>query len=77
MSAFSRYYTGTEFRDVERHIFRTDVAERADHPASQDRPEAFNRIGVNGTDNADLTEAGAPRAATAFVPMFVLSFPPM
>ena len=40
-----------KFRDVQRQIFFADFVERADHAALEDRPEALNRVGVNGTDN--------------------------
>jgi hypothetical protein len=39
-----------KFRDVERHIFGTHLVESADDTALEDRPKAFNRIGVHRTD---------------------------
>lgn len=35
-----------ELRDVQRHVFRAHLVERADDAALEDRPEAFNRVGV-------------------------------
>lgn len=40
-----------ELSDVQRHIFLADLVERADDTALEDRPEAFNRVGVNCTYN--------------------------
>jgi hypothetical protein len=40
-----------KFGHVERHIFRADFMEGADNTAFQDRPETFNRVGVDGTNN--------------------------
>jgi hypothetical protein len=40
-----------KFSNVQRHIFRADFVERADHAALEDRPEALNRVGVNRTDD--------------------------
>ena len=40
-----------ELRDVERQIFRADFVECADDPALHQRPEAFNRIGMDRADN--------------------------
>jgi len=40
-----------KLRDVQWHIFGADFVERADHAALEDRPEIFNRVGVNGTNN--------------------------
>lgn len=37
--------------DVQRHIFCADLMERANNATLEDRPEAFNRIGVNCADN--------------------------
>ena len=36
--------------NVEREIFGADFVECADHAALEDRPEAFNRVRVNGAD---------------------------
>jgi len=41
-----------KFSDIERHIFGAHFAERADHAAFEDRPEAFNR--VRGMDRSAL-----------------------
>ena len=43
-----------KFRDVQRHIFGADFVERADHAALEDRPEAFNRVGVDRADDVLL-----------------------
>jgi hypothetical protein len=43
-----------KFRDVERHILGADLMERADDTALEDRPEAFNRVGVNRAYNVLL-----------------------
>ncbi len=40
-----------ELRDIERKVLFTDVMERADYAAFEDRPEAFDCIGMNCTDN--------------------------
>jgi hypothetical protein len=40
-----------KFRNVERHIFRADFVESADHAALEDAPETLNRICVDGADN--------------------------
>ena len=39
---------------VERQIFRADIVERADDTTLEDRPEALNRVGVNGTKDVFL-----------------------
>ena len=40
-----------ELRNIQRKILFADVMEGADHAALEDRPEAFNRIGVNRANN--------------------------
>src|SRR5229473_6731696 len=40
-----------ELRDVQRQIFLADLVEGADHAALDDRPEAFNGVGVDRADN--------------------------
>jgi len=40
-----------EFRDVERHIFGADFVECAHNAAFENRPEAFNGVGVDRADN--------------------------
>jgi len=40
-----------ELGDIERHVFAADLVERADDTALEDRPETFNRIGVNCADD--------------------------
>jgi len=40
-----------KFRDIERHIFATDLVETADDAALKDRPEALDCLGVNSADN--------------------------
>src|SRR5580704_1999615 len=37
--------------NVQRHIFATHFVETANNTALENAPEAFNRVGVNGTDN--------------------------
>lgn len=39
------------FRDVERKIFGADLVVAADNRPLEDRPEAFNRLGVHRADN--------------------------
>jgi hypothetical protein len=36
-----------KLRNVQRHIFGAHLAERTDYATFEDRPETFNRIGVN------------------------------
>ena len=43
-----------KFRNVQRHIFCADFVERADNAAFENRPEAFNRVGVNCADDVLL-----------------------
>ncbi len=40
-----------KFRDVERQIFLADFVESSDDTALKDRPEAFNRLGMNCADD--------------------------
>jgi hypothetical protein len=40
-----------ELGDIERHIFRAHLVERANDAALKDRPEALNRVGVNCADD--------------------------
>jgi hypothetical protein len=40
--------------NVQRHIFGAHLVECADYAALEDRPEAFNRIRVDRTDNVLL-----------------------
>src|SRR5712691_6361469 len=40
-----------EFCDIERHIFGAHLVERSDNAALEDRPEAFNRVRMHGTDH--------------------------
>ena len=40
-----------KFGNIERHVLGADLVERADNAALQDRPETFNRVGVNGTND--------------------------
>jgi hypothetical protein len=40
-----------EFSDVQRHIFLADLVIAADDAALEDRPEAFNRVGVDCADH--------------------------
>jgi hypothetical protein len=40
-----------EFRDIQRHVFLTDLVESADDPALEDRPEAFDGLGVDCADD--------------------------
>jgi hypothetical protein len=51
------------FRDVERQIFCADLVVAADNRPLEDRPEAFNRVCVNGADDifADLMLHGLMR----------------
>jgi hypothetical protein len=43
-----------ELRDVERQVFPADLVVRADHAALEQRPEAFNRVGVDCADHVLL-----------------------
>jgi hypothetical protein len=43
-----------KFRDVQRHIFGADLVERTHDTALENRPEAFNRIGVDRADDVAL-----------------------
>src|SRR5438128_2476531 len=40
-----------EFCDVQRQVLFADVVERADNAALNQRPEAFNGLGMDGADN--------------------------
>ena len=40
-----------ELSDVERKIFGANLVERADHAALHQRPEAFDRVGVDHADH--------------------------
>src|SRR5258708_4271451 len=40
-----------ELSDVERQVLGADFVERADHASLEDRPEAFNRVGVDRSDH--------------------------
>jgi hypothetical protein len=40
-----------ELGDVEREILLADLVECSNHAALSERPETFNRLGVNGADN--------------------------
>ena len=40
-----------ELGNIERHVFTADLVEGSDDAALEDRPEAFNRLSMNGTDN--------------------------
>ena len=40
-----------KFRHVQRHVFAAHLVERADRPTFEDRPKAFNRVGVDRADN--------------------------
>src|SRR5690242_10606340 len=43
--------TELELGDIKRHIFSAHFVERADYAAFEDRPEAFDGLGVNGADD--------------------------
>jgi hypothetical protein len=59
-----------KFRDVERHIFCAHLVERADHATLEDRPEAFNCVGVNRADNVLLA-----MVVNGSVRIFLAEFP--
>ena len=40
-----------ELRDIERQILRADLVERANDTALEDRPETFNRVGMDRADD--------------------------
>src|SRR5262249_7462140 len=40
-----------KLRNVQRQILGADLVERADDPALEDRPDAFNRLRMNRADN--------------------------
>jgi hypothetical protein len=48
---FSIIIAELEFRDVQRYVFGAHLVERAHHAGLEDRPEAFNRLGVNRADD--------------------------
>jgi hypothetical protein len=50
-----------KLRDVQRHIFGAHLVERVDHAALEDRPETFNRVGVNRADHVVLAALARPR----------------
>lgn len=43
-----------ELGDVQRHVLAADLMERSDDAALDDRPETFNRLGVNCADHVLL-----------------------
>jgi hypothetical protein len=43
--------TELKFRNVQRQVFGADFMERADNTALEDAPKAFNRVGMNCTNN--------------------------
>jgi hypothetical protein len=43
-----------KLRNVEGHVLGADFVERANNAALNQRPETFNRVGVNGTDDIFL-----------------------
>lgn len=59
-----------KLRDVQRHIFGTDLMITADNSAFEDRPETFNRVRMNGTDNV-LMGAVHDRLVRVFGQSFV------
>ena len=40
-----------ELRDIQRQVLGADFVERANDAALEDRPEAFNRVGVDRADD--------------------------
>jgi len=52
--------------NVQRHVFRTDFVERADHAALKDAPKTLNRISVNCADDV-LAAVVANDAMRVFV----------
>ena len=40
-----------ELGNIERHIFPAHFVECADHATLEDRPKAFNRVGMDSADN--------------------------
>jgi len=40
-----------KLRDVQRHVFGAHLVERTDHTTLEDRPETFDRVGMDGTDH--------------------------
>ena len=40
-----------KLRDIQGHIFGANLVETADNAALEDRPEALNRVGMDGTDD--------------------------
>jgi hypothetical protein len=51
ISIFAVIVAKLEFGDVQRHVFTAHFVKRADDTTFEDRPEAFNRVGVDGTDD--------------------------
>jgi hypothetical protein len=60
--------------DVQRHVFGADFVECADYAAFEDRPEAFNRVGVDRADNV-LMFAMVHRANRIFLFQSLVSAP--
>ena len=64
-----------KFSDVQSHIFRADLVERADYAALENAPEAFNRVGVDCADNVfvlaviDAAPIKAPRQLLITTPV--------
>jgi hypothetical protein len=63
-----------EFRNVERQIFAAHLVERADDPALEDAPEAFNRLGVDRADHV-LTGSVVNHGVRIFVAKVLIADP--
>ena len=55
-----------KLRDVQRHVFGADLVEAANDAALEDAPEAFNRIGMDRTDNVPLRAVMGSGVRVAF-----------
>jgi hypothetical protein len=61
-----------KLRDIQRHVFRADFMERANHAALEDGPEAFNRVCVDRTNNV-LAPAMIDRAVRKFIQIIAIN----
>jgi hypothetical protein len=61
-----------KLRDVQRQIFAADFVEASDNSAFEDRPETFNRVGVDSADNM-LSRAVIDNAVRKFFAKVVIA----
>ena len=60
-----------ELSDIERHIFAAHFVERTDHAALEDRPEAFDGLGMNGADDVLASSVVNGGVREIFIEAFV------